>query len=91
MWTDLYVELVRACADRVHHCGLSAVGQSEHRVAPRGARVDVDDGHGAVGVVDGLQHGAGELGRGHLGPRAALLAEHVQQVLAPVVLVAAAF
>ena len=53
------------------------------------ARVDVDDGHGAVGVVDGLDDGAGEVrGLGRGGDHRGLIAEDVQQVLPPVVLVA---
>lgn len=47
-------------ADCVHHCGLSAVRKGNHRV-PRRPCVNVDDRHGTIWVVYGLNHGAREM------------------------------
>ena len=76
---------------RVHDLCLRAVGEGDHLGRPCLARVDLYDGHGAVGVVDGLHHGV--VGEGHALRRVlhltlVCLVELWQQVVSAVVPVA---
>ena len=55
--------------DRVDHLGLRTICQRYHLGALLVPRVYLDDGHGAVRVVDGLHHGlGGEVGHCVSGP-----------------------
>ena len=76
---------------RVHYLCLRAVGEGDHLGRSRLARVDLYDGHGAVGVVDGLYHGVvgeGDAGRHMLCLTLVSLVKLWQQVVSAVVPIA---